>query len=313
MTIPNNFRPQLAINYDKVKEQPSVLYASEKLDGCRVVFFDGIAYSRTLKPFPNKSLQALAKEYADVLEGCDGEVIAGDLYAVDVLQQSTSFCMNADKVTDYKIYLFDKVIENTPWINRYASLCEDEKLNYLPSKYVKVLEHYFVRNDYSVPSDTSSESSVNLAEFEAEVLIRGGEGVMLRDPYAIYKFGRSGTKYPELQKVKRFQQEEFEVLGYTQLETNQNELQRDERGYAKRSTSKEGKQLVEALGSLILALPDGKTFNSGSGFTDEQRQQFWKERDTLIGRKASIQYFGYSKDGYPLLPVFKAFRSEIDM
>ncbi len=48
-------------------------------------------------------------------------------------------------------------------------------------------------------------------------------------------------------------------------------------------------------------------------FTTEQRLQFWHERDTLVGRLASVQFFGYSKDGYPLLPVFKAFRSEIDV
>lgn len=306
--IPQYFKPQLAINYDKVKEQPRTLYASEKLDGVRVIFFDGVAYSRTLKPLPNKSIQALAKEYGNILEGCDGEVIAGDLYAVDVLQQSTSFCMNADKVTTFKVYLFDKVIKGIPWINRYIEL-----QNTMYPDQVQVLEHYFVRNYYSQPVLNGSDAWIDLDEFERQVLERGGEGVMLRDAYGLYKFGRSATKCPELQKVKRFDQDEFEVLGYTQFETNQNELQRDERGYAKRSTSKEGKELVEALGSLVLALPDGKTFNAGSGFTQEQRSEFWKERDALIGRKASIQYFGYSKDGYPLLPVFKAFRSEIDM
>jgi len=307
MSIPENFLPTLAINYDKVKEQPSCVYASEKLDGVRVIFFGGVAYSRTLKPLPNKSLQALAKEYADVLEGCDGEVIAGNLYAVDVLQQSTSFCMNADKVTDYRIYLFDKVNTRQHWIDRFETLCEDEQFNYLPKKYVQVLQHYLVVND------NPKDGEVVLDEFESQVIARGGEGVMLRDAYGMYKFGRSGTKNPELQKVKRFDQDEFKVVGYTQFETNQNELQRDERGYAKRSTSKEGKQLVEALGSVVLALPDGKTFNAGSGFTQEQRLQFWLERDTLVGRSASVQYFGYSKDGYPLLPVFKAFRSEMDM
>lgn len=307
MTIPKDFRPTLAINYEKVKVQPSAVYASEKLDGVRVIFFGGVAYSRTLKPLPNKSLQALAEKYAGVLEGCDGEVIAGDLYAVDVLQQSTSFCMNADKVTDYRVYLFDKVLPDLPWIERYNILREDEELNYFPFKYVQVLRHYLVVDN------NPRQGEVVLDEFEAQVLAKGGEGVMLRDYMGSYKFGRSATKQPELQKVKRFDQTEFKVLGYTQLETNQNELQRDERGYAKRSTSKEGKELVEALGSLTLALPDGKTFNSGSGFTAEQRLQFWQERDTLIGRWASVQHFGYSKDGYPLLPVFKAFRSEMDM
>ena len=308
MTIPKDFRPMLAINYEKVKTQPFVRYVSEKLDGVRVVFFGGVAYSRTLKPLPNKQIQKLAQQYSRVLNYCDGEVIYGDKYAVDVLQESTSFCMNANKQGDFSIWLFDKYHPTQHWIDRY-SLMQDLYIQYpsLFPKEVHVLQHYYLVDE------NPREGEVILEEFEAKILALGGEGVMIRNAHGTYKFGRSATREPELQKVKKFNQEEFKVVGYSQLETNQNELERDERGYAKRSTSKDGKQLVEALGSLTLDLPDGKQFNAGSGFTAEQRLQFWNERDTLVGRLASIQFFGFSKDGYPLLPVFKAFRSEIDI
>lgn len=308
MTIPEGFRPLLAVNYDKVKTQPFVRCVSEKLDGVRVVFFGGVAYSRTLKPLPNKQIQKLAQQYSEILEGCDGEVIYGDKYAVDVLQESTSFCMNANKQGDFSIWLFDKYHPTHHWIDRYISM-RHLYIEYpsLFPKEVHVLQHYYLVDENPRKGD------VILEEFEARILALGGEGVMIRDMHGKYKFGRSATREPELQKVKRFNQEEFKVIGYSQLETNQNELERDERGYAKRSTSKDGKQLVEALGSLTLALPDGKHFNAGSGFTSDQRMQFWGERDTLVGRLASVQFFGYSKDGYPLLPVFKAFRSEIDI
>jgi len=300
--LQKGFRPQLAINYNSVKTQPKEVYASEKLDGCRILFSDGVAYSRSLKPFPNKLLQKLAQEYKDTLECCDGEVIYGDKYAIDVLQQSTSFCMKAEKVGEFNVYLFDKYMENTPWIDRYKFL---QTIGQIPN--ISILEHY------KVVESNPTNNEVVLDEFESEILARGGEGVMLNSTCGKYKFGRSATKNPELQKVKRFDQEEFVVVGYTQFETNTNTLERDERGYAKRSTSKHGKVTVESLGSLILALPDSKTFNAGSGFTEEQRLQFWTERDNLVGKLASIQFFGYSKDGYPLLPVFKAFRSQIDI
>lgn len=308
MTIPKDFVPMLAVNMEKVKQQPISRYVSEKLDGIRCLFFGGVAYSRTLKPLPNKKLQALAKAYAQVLEGCDGEVIAGgDKYAVGVLQRSNSFCMKADNDDEFCVYLFDRYIPDMPWITRYMNICE----NVFGVPNVEVLHHYFVRDkDYYPIEDTDR---VDLDLFEQSVLKKGGEGCIVRSTYGVYKFGRSASKNPELQKVKRFDDAEFRVVGYEQFETNQNELERDERGYAKRSTSKDGKVLVEQLGSLVCVLPDGRTFNVGSGFTLQQRKDLWENRGMLVGKLAKVQYFGYSPDGIPLLPVFLDFRAEIDV
>ena len=311
--IPQCYKPLLAINQDKVKTQPVVRYCSEKLDGVRMSVFGGVGYSRTLKPIPNKQIQEYCKTYAEELEGFDGEVILGDLYAVDVLQKSTGFVMSEDKVSDYwTYYVFDKYDPDAAWLDRFIDIdvvgLED---------HVKKLEHYYVRDGSKIPKELYGYTGllpwVNLDWFEQQVLARGGEGVMIRDALGKYKHGRSGTRNPELQKVKRFEDMEALVVGYTQFETNQNELQRDERGYAKRSTAKDGKQLVEQLGSLVCRTEAGVEFSVGSGFTQAQRQELWYDRDSLLGKQAKIQYFGFSKDNVPLLPVFLAFRDERDM
>lgn len=302
MTVPEGFKPLLAVSSDKVKTQPTLQYCSEKLDGVRVVFFGGVAYSRSLKPLPNKVLQDLAVKYADQLEGCDGEVIAGDLYAKDVLQRSVSFCMNDYKEDDFKIYLFDRYVPSAPWLVRYISLDKVCVQN------VNVLPHYIVNKQDGYP-----KQGVDLDMFEQEVLTRGGEGVMVRDANAEYKCGRSGTKNPELQKVKRFQDAEFRVVGYTQFEHNANEAKTNELGRTSRSTSKEGKVLVELLGSLVCQLEDGRTFNAGTGFTEEQRTLLWASKQSLVGKLAKVKFFHYSYDGIPLLPVFLGFRDERDM
>ena len=310
MTIPKDFRPMLAINYEKVKVQPFVRYVSEKLDGVRVVFFGGVAYSRTLKPLPNKQIQKLAQQYSKVLEGCDGEVIYGDKYAVDVLQESTSFCMNANKQGDFSIWLFDKYHPTQQWIDRY-SLLQDLYIQYpsLFPKEVHVLQHYYLVDKAENPEE------VVLEEFEAGVLSKGGEGVMIRNAHGTYKFGRSATREPELQKVKRFLDMECVVTGYSQLETNKNEAVENELGLLKRSTSKKGKVLVDALGSITCALSNGLEFNVGSGFTIQQRIDFWKNmsENSVIGKLAKVKYFHISAYGVPLLPTFIGFRSELDV
>ena len=314
MSLPSDFkRPMLAVNYDDVSEQPAFRVCSEKLDGIRVLFFGGVAYSRSLKPLPNLLLQKLAQDYADVLEGTDGEVIAGDLHAVDVLQRSNSFCMKATKVDDFRVYLFDKFHPTLPWWQRYQQILAEEKAGNTPFE-VKVLPHFSLNTTYPVNHLLAKLELpfTCLDKFEANVLAQGGEGVMVRDYYGKYKQNRSGKIKPELQKVKRMQDDDFKVVGYTQYETNLNEATTDERGFTKRSTAKEGKELVEALGGLVLALPDGRTFSCGSGFTANQRKELWFTKEQLVGSLAKVQFFGYSYDGIPLLPVFLDFRSELD-
>lgn len=297
--LPNNFKPMLAINYDDVKVQPQNLYMSQKLDGVRVLFFGGVAYSRSLKLLPNRKLQQLAAQYAEQLEGCDGEVIAGNLYAKDVLQQSVSFAMSADGKADYKVYLFDRfdcINIGKPWFRRFQDL---KTVGYVPN--VEILAHF----------EANDPKAIDL--FESQVLARGGEGVMLRDMAGRYKCGRSATKTPELQKVKRFQDAEFTIVGYEQFYHNTNEAVKNELGRTSRSTSKEGLVPVDTLGSLVCSLEGDKTFNVGTGYTQEQRALLWASRDSLIGKKAKIKFFHYSSDGVPLLPVFLALRDERDM
>lgn len=102
MTVPEGFKPMLAVSSDKVKTQPATQYCSEKLDGVRVVFFGGVAYSRSLKPLPNKVLQYLAAEYAYQLEGCDGETIVDEYKGDEDKVKSyygfyTYYCFDSNK------------------------------------------------------------------------------------------------------------------------------------------------------------------------------------------------------------------------
>lgn len=290
--IPHGFRPLLAVNHDKVSAQPNALYASEKIDGVRVMFFDGTAYSRTIKPLPNRKLQAFAREHKKQLEGCDGELVSGSLYAKDVLQKSVSTAMSTNTEEPFKIFLFDRFIPNARWYDRYNTLSLLDGIDF-----VSVLPHYRVGIE------------LELAEFEQEVLARGGEGVMLRDAAGLYKFGRSGTRLPELQKVKRFKDIEAVVIGFAPLEHNANDAHTDELGYTKRSTSKDGKVAREMLGSLQVRLPNGKEFWVGSGFSEADRYELWAARDWSLGKQVTIKYFKESPDGIPLLPTFRTFRA----
>ena len=62
MTFKPMLLPRETPDLDKLQYP---IIASAKLDGIRCLIKDGVALSRTLKPIPNKSIQAWAQKYAD--------------------------------------------------------------------------------------------------------------------------------------------------------------------------------------------------------------------------------------------------------
>ena len=299
--IPEGFKPSLAIEQSKVKTQPTVRYLSEKLDGIRCVIFGGVAYSRSLKKIPNLSIQDYVAYHATVLEGMDCEIIVGDKNAPDVFTQSTSGVMRIEGEPDFTLWVFDFFHPAKTWLERYTQLDFMQDSGRFPAR-AKLLQHYLVETDEEI------------AEHESEFLSRGAEGVMLRDANARYKCGRSGTKNPELQKVKRFVDKEFEIIGWEPKYHNTNEATVNELGRTARSTSKEGMVALDTIGTLLLRTSEGLEFGCGSGFTDALRAELWEIRDTLAGQLAKVKYFDVGT-GYktPRFPVFMGIRDERDI
>jgi DNA ligase-1 len=295
--IPQDFKPLLAVEHSKVKTQPDVLFMSEKLDGIRCIVFGGVPYSRSLKPIPNKFIQAYVRENAKLLEGVDCEIIVGDKNAPDVFNQSTSGCMRFDGEPDFTLWAFDKYHPFDTWWNRYNALLDSK----LPDR-CRILIHQ------PAPAQDVIDA------FEKECLDAGAEGIMLRDANGKYKHGRSGTKTPEIQKVKRFVDSEFIIIGWEPKYHNTNEAKTNELGRTERSSAKDGLVALDTMGALLLKMEDGTEFSCGSGFTDNIRVDLWNMRDELAGKWAKVKYFDVGS-GYtvPRFPTFLGLRDERDM
>jgi DNA ligase-1 len=145
----------------------------------------------------------------------------------------------------------------------------------------------------------------------------GYEGAIVRDPRAPYKEGRSTVKQGWMLKVKRFADDEAEVIGTVEQMRNDNEATVDELGYTKRSHHKEGKTAAGVLGALSVRGTTGQfkgvEFEIGTGFTAEQRRNLWAGREYLIGKLVSYKYFPVGVKDKPRFPTFKAFRDRRDI
>lgn len=274
------------------------VFASAKIDGIRALIKDGVVLSRSLKPIPNVFVQQLfgRPEY----EGLDGELVVGAPNDAHCMQHTTSGVMSRAGEPDVKFFVFDA------W--HYEA---DEK--YVDrAYYIKGQVSWSTRIQWVTQELLTTPA--DLDEFEARVLAEGYEGVMLRDPYSRYKFGRSTAKEGYLLKVKRFVDSEAIVLGFQELMKNANELSSDELGHAKRSSHKAGLVPMDTLGALLVRdMKTGAEFSIGGGFTAAQRALFWANRANLPGKIVTYKHFLVGAKDAPRFPVFRSFRSPDDM
>ena len=273
------------------------IYVSTKFDGIRCLVIDSVVYSRSLKPIRNKHVQQLfgKPEY----NGFDGELIVGDIYAPDVFQKTTSGVMSAEGNPDVTLYVFDLFTNNT---NTYK-----ERLVELNNK-LDSAQHPNIVATKQMCVQTKEE----LLELLESERIKGGEGLIGRNPLGIYKYGRSTPKEQLSVKFKFFERDEFEVVGFEERMHNTNELTYNELGYADRSSAKDGLVPMGTLGSLVLKYEDTE-FRCGTGFNDLQRKEIWNNKDDYLGKMASIRYMSVGSKDLPRVPSFQGFRDKDDM
>jgi len=280
---------------DKVKFP---IYISTKFDGIRALVIDGVVYSRSLKPIRNKHVQKLfgKPEY----NGFDGELIVGDVYAKDVFQKTTSGVMSEDGTPDVTFHVFD--LWSIPTFDYEYRQRELQEI-LLNSEGYEGVVYTMIHKCQTV------EDLEFFLNYEKNV---GGEGLIGRSLNGAYKYGRSTPKEQLSIKFKFFEQDEFEVGGFTERMHNTNEQKRDELGYAERSSAKDGLVPTDTLGSLVLKYND-TTFSCGTGFDDKLRKEIWDNKELYLGKLASIRYMSVGMDKLPRIPSFQGFRDEDDL
>ena len=268
-----------------------------KLDGVRVltVIKDGKVemFSRNGKQFHNfghiiEELEAVLKQkpapYDLVL---DGEVMSANFQ--DLMKQVHRKSGGVAK--DAVLHLFDMIPLDKFLEGKYE--VEQSKRSQYVWHWVEAnkdaLEHVQAL-DWEDVDLSSPEGQDRFVELNKAAVDGGYEGVMIKDQKAVYECKRSHAWL----KAKPFIEITLKVVGV-------------EEGTGRN---------VGRLGAIIVeGEDDGYTYhlNCGSGFTDAQRDQFWNERDNLVGQLIEIRADARTKsqdsDTYSLrFPRFKTFR-----
>lgn len=297
--IPANFKPNLAATLTKPERIKFPVWASPKIDGIRCMVFGGVAYSRSLKPIPNEFVQQWARDHADELDRCDGELVVGSATDANCMQNSMAV-MRKSGEPDFTFYVFDLFNLSHYYESRQEELAWWAEHG-ADSPRVHILTNRLV-------ADTEE-----LATLEAQFLEQGYEGLIMRSPHALYKCGRSTEREGGLVKVKRFTDAEAEVIGFEEEMKNENAATTDALGNTERSTAKAGLLGKNSLGALIVRAASGQVFNIGTGYTSSQRKEFWDNRNDLLGQFVKFKSFQHGVKDAPRHPVFLGFRHKDDM
>lgn len=294
-------KPMLAYTIEDTSKESYPALLSVKLDGIRAIVMGGVVYSRSMKPIRSKVVQELfgKPEY----NGLDGELLYGEWNAPNVFNVTTSVVMATELKPEY----------------------DKSKINFVVFDYFLCEYNYEARDDfaYEIVNKTDNLQIFHLANdmvydeagllvFERSTLEQGYEGIMKRNPYSLYKQGRSTFKEQGIGKLKRFSDDEAIVIGFEEKMHNTNEAKTNELGRTQRSQDQSGMVGADTLGALICTCW-GIQFTMGSGFDDAGRAEVWANRDKYIGKLAKFKHFEIgAKDSFRF-PIFQGWRDEDDI
>ena len=303
--IKGKIRPMLAATYEEAK---LILpcYVQPKINGIRAMAINGVACSRTLKPLPNQFIQEWFARYSNYLNGFDGELIVGEPKGENVFRPSTSGIMTREGTPDFRWCVFDTWSHTGQYHSRMKCV-EESFAKMLPDVSRRVI---LVKTELVTTKD-------NLVEIEDFHVKEGYEGIILRHPLGLYKYGRSTLNQFTLVKKKLWTTIEAKVLSAYELMHNENEGTINDVGYTKRTSHVSGKTPSGMLGGYNVQEIDGKQriFNVGSflGFDHAWRRERWLNQAEDIGKILAVKIVKVSDYDLPQNPIGLGFRDLMDM
>lgn len=285
-------RPMLACSKNVLIEDLQSLqmpmYVSIKQDGirCRLDRYALITFpmSRTLKELPNCHIQEWAREFG--IPGLDGEIVLPG----KTFNETQSWVMKEyPPLEPFEFRVFDYFMQHAAFDERLETLAEIGETDIIKL----------------VPQAVCTTAK-QIEKLFNQAIREGEEGLILRSPSGRYKSGRSTWNEAYSLKMKAFDDDEAIITGYYRLKRNDNAKEVSRLGLSKRSSHQAGKTTLNVLGGFQVRSIKNGSFKVGSGFTTEQRNEYWRDRDKLIGREITYKWQPKGSKDKPRTPIFKS-------
>lgn len=267
--------PQNEEVFNRVFADTDYLYMNQKIDGIRLTDDTNKCEflsreDKEISEFVLENIRAESNELLPKGMKFDGELHTGKFSNLMKVIHRKEFDTECINIRNTCVYSIFDVIDKTMTL--------DERVKYLQElkdgKYIRFLKYYKVKKDYEL-----------ICEMARKFIRAGCEGIMIKHPKSLYEFKRSHM----WMKFKNKETEDVRIIGF-----------------------KEGGALTKYEGMLGAFVVDyyGVSVDVGSGFTDDQRKEFWGIRNSLIDTMIEISYIERTKDGSLRHPVFERLRPD---
>lgn len=282
------------LTLDRLDEITYPKWVSDKEDGyrCMLACRGGKCAPFTRKGliFPNFHVQEWAERQG--IAGLDGEIILPGQSFHDV----QSFCSSAITLPKpFKFMVFDWHLPLTVVQMGYL-----QRLQIIKSK----LDMYDPAHTEMLRV-TRVDSPSELEEAFNDAVARGKEGLIVRSGDGPYKRGRSTWIEQYALKMKKLEENAAQIIGFEEAMANENELERDNFGLAKRSSRMVNKRGKDTLGALICLSPEKVQFNIGSGWDRKLGDSIWRNKRQWRGRWIIYKSHAHGVKEKPRQPIYK--------
>lgn len=335
MSKVKTFKPMKAVS-EKLSfediQYPAFL--SIKIDGVYSVNLEGQCLGRSLKPFANKWLtKKLSKPE---FRGLCGEVVNAQIFnpdeglelnRQDLCRNTTSYTSSiAKEFFPFAVVLFDYISDgseqycyNTDYMSRMMSL-----YNLLDMKQGRDTIHIcglpylykeFMGVEFIAPELILVESAAEAEKYYNRVVEAGHEGVVVRSPEGIFKFGRSTKKSQEIVRFKPEGNSEILVTHFEEAMENQNEAKKNELGYTERSSHKENKVPLGMVGAMVgIDVNSGDVVRIGAGtMKHAERKKVWENQSEYLGKLSQYKFMDTGIKDAPRHPRHFMWRDSTDL
>jgi DNA ligase-1 len=271
--VERHYEPMLARDYKKTTIGFPAM-CQPKLDGVRAIITKNGAFTRNGKkhcciPHVLEELKPFFERFPDAV--CDGELYNHEYKEnfnklVSLVKKTKPTADDLEESRDKVQFHCYDLPRVDVWTESDAFIdrWSSAQVNLCDLKYVRLVETVTVDCKDSVDTLLSAFVSV------------GYEGVMVRNPTAAYENKRS----KHLLKYKEFQDAEYEIISVHEGEGNKTGM----------------------AGYFVCALPQGGTFKSNIKGPHEYLTKLWHDKDSLVGKTATVKFFNLTPDGVPRFP-----------
>jgi DNA ligase-1 len=261
------------ITFDK----NSTWYASRKLDGVRciaVVNENGYPtfYSRQGNVFDTLEMTPLYREILSN-KAWRGKVLDGEICimrsGVEDFQSTMKEIRRKDYTMNEAHYMVFDILTADEFASGVGTTPLKDRIKNLHQSFQTIDKP---RGHMSIVAQMPITSDEAFEKLQGEVVMHGWEGLMLRDGTAVYE----GKRTKKLLKVKKFHDAEYKVvdveMGTMRTVLDGNDVE------------------IDVLSNIVIE-HKGHKVSVGSGFSREERMEYFANPKAILGKIVTVQYF----------------------